>query len=154
VLLIIAAVCGNATGYLIGHRAGQKLYNRPQSRWFRRDHLIKTREFYEKYGGITIVMAQFMPFARTFAPVVAGVAQMTYRRFALFNIAGAIGWVAGMILLGYYLGKSIPGIENKIEYVIAAVVLISILPMIVKYIQHRIRQKGEPPSTPGPQSGS
>jgi len=92
VLLIIAAVSGNATGYLIGLRAGQALYNRPQSRWFRRDHLIKTREFYEKYGGITIVMAQFMPFARTFAPVVAGVAQMTYRRFALFNIAGAVGW--------------------------------------------------------------
>jgi membrane-associated protein len=154
VLLIIAAVCGNATGYLIGHRAGQKLYNRPQSRWFRRDHLIKTREFYEKYGGITIVMAQFMPFARTFAPVVAGVAQMTYRRFALFNIAGAIGWVAGMILLGYYLGKSIPGIENKIEYVIAVVVLISILPMLIKYIQHRIKQKGDAPRAPGPPSGS
>ncbi len=154
VLLIIAAVSGNATGYLIGLRAGQALYNRPQSRWFRRDHLIKTREFYEKYGGITIVMAQFMPFARTFAPVVAGVAQMTYRRFALFNIAGAVGWVGGMILLGYYLGKSIPGIESKIEYVIAIIVLISILPIIIKYIQHRMKQKGETPRTPGPPSGS
>ena len=154
VLLIIAAVSGNATGYLIGLRAGHALYNRPQSRWFRRDHLIKTREFYEKYGGITIVMAQFMPFARTFAPVVAGVAQMTYRRFALFNIAGAVGWVAGMILLGYYLGKSIPGIENKIEYVIAIVVLISILPMLIKYIQHRMKQKRETPRPPGPPSGS
>ncbi len=70
-------------------RAGHALYNRPQSRFFRRDHLLKTKAFYEKYGGVTIVMARFMPFARTFAPVVAGVAEMTYRRFALFNIAGA-----------------------------------------------------------------
>jgi membrane-associated protein len=154
VLLMIAAVTGNATGYLIGLRAGHALYNRPQSRWFRRDHLIKTREFYEKYGGITIVLAQFMPFARTFAPVVAGVAEMRYRRFALFNIAGAAGWVTGMILLGYYLGKSIPGIESKIEYVIAVIVFISILPMLIKYIQHKMKQKGEAPAPDGPQSGS
>jgi membrane-associated protein len=79
---------------------------------------------------------------------------MTYRRFALFNIAGAVGWVTGMILLGYYLGKSIPGIENKIEYVIAIVVLISILPIIIKYIQHRMKQKRETPRPPGPPSGS
>ncbi len=153
-LLFVAAVCGNATGYLIGLRAGRALYNRPQSRWFRRDHLLKTKEFYEKYGGFTIVMAQFMPFVRTFAPVVAGVAEMKYRRFALFNIAGAAGWITSMILLGYFLGKSIPGIENKIEYVIAVVVFLSILPMIFKYLKHRMHQKGESPAPGGPHSGS
>jgi membrane-associated protein len=140
-ILWVAAVLGNATGYFIGHKAGQSLYDRPQSRFFRRDHLLKTREFYDRYGGITIIMAQFMPFARTFAPVVAGVAQMTYRRFALFNVVGAVAWITSMVLLGYYLGQTIPGIESKIEYVIAVIVFLSVLPIIIKYAQHRLRNR-------------
>ncbi len=142
VLLCIAAITGDATGYWIGLRTGHALYNRPQSRFFRRDHLLKTRAFYEKYGGITIVLARFMPFARTFAPIVAGVGEMTYRRFALFNIAGGVGWVAGMTLLGYYLGRSIPGIERHIEYIIVLVVLLSLLPLLIKYLQHRRGDQG------------
>lgn len=141
VILCIAAITGDATGYYIGAKAGHALYNRPQSRLFRRDHLLKTREFYEKYGGITIVLARFMPFARTFAPVVAGVAEMAYRRFAVFNITGGIGWVLSMTLTGYYLGRLVPGIEHNIEYVIAIVILLSILPLIVKYLQHRREQR-------------
>lgn len=146
VILYIAAITGDATGYYIGLKAGHALYNRPQSRWFRRDHLIKTHEFYEKYGGITIVLARFMPFARTFAPVVAGIGEMTYRRFAIFNIAGGIGWVASMTLTGYFLGRAIPGIEHNIEYVIAVVVFISILPLIYKYLQHRFGKKKPMPA--------
>ncbi len=141
VLLSIAAISGDAVGYYIGLRAGQSLFSKPQSRWFRRDHLIKTQEFYEKYGGVTIILARFMPFARTFAPVVAGVAQMKYRRFALFNMTGGIGWITSMTLTGYFLGKTIPGIEQHIEYVIAIVVFISILPMLIKYVQHKQRQR-------------
>jgi membrane-associated protein len=148
VVLCIAAITGDATGYYIGVKAGHTLYTRPQSRWFRRDHLIKTHEFYEKYGGITIVLARFMPFARTFAPVVAGIGDMTYRRFAVFNVAGGIGWVASMTLTGYFLGRVIPGIEHNIEYVIAAVVFISILPLIYKYLQHRF---GKKPNVPAPE---
>ncbi len=144
ILLSIAAIVGDAVGYSIGRRAGQKLYNRPQSRFFRRDHLVKTREFYEKYGGVTIVLARFMPFARTFAPVVAGVAEMRYRRFAMFNITGGIGWIASMTLLGYYLGRAIPDIDKKIEYVIAIVVLLSISPLIIKYLQHKFQKKKAP----------
>jgi membrane-associated protein len=83
-----------------------------------------------------------MPFARTFAPIVAGVGEMTYRRFALFNIAGGVGWVAGMTLLGYYLGRSIPGIERHIEYIIVLVVLLSLLPLLIKYLQHRRGDQG------------
>jgi membrane-associated protein len=147
-VLSLAAVTGDATGYYIGLKAGHTLYSRPQSRWFRRDHLIKTHEFYEKYGGITIVLARFMPFARTFAPVVAGIGEMTYRRFALFNVAGGIGWVASMTLTGYFLGRVIPGIEHNIEYVIAVVVFISILPLIYKYLQHRF---GKRPPVPAPE---
>jgi len=145
VILIIAAITGDATGYYIGLKAGHALYNRPQSRWFRRDHLIKTREFYEKYGGITIVIARFMPFARTFAPVVAGIAEMKYRRFALFNIAGGIGWVVSMTFIGYFLGRTIPGIERHIEYVIFIVIAISVLPIFIKYLQHRAQKRKNPP---------
>lgn len=151
VLLCVAAIAGDATGYFIGLRAGHALYNKPQSRWFRRDHLIKTREFYDKYGGITIVLARFMPFARTFAPVVAGVAEMKYRRFALFNITGGIGWVTSMTLTGYFLGRSIPGIERHIEYVIAVVIFFSILPLIIKYLQHRFGKKTAESSPAEPQ---
>jgi membrane-associated protein len=145
VLLSCAAGLGNSTGYFIGSRAGHALYNRPQSRFFRRDHLLKTKAFYEHYGAITIVVAQFMPFARTFAPVVAGIAEMFYPRFAFFNILGAISWITSMVLLGYYLGATIPGIESHIEYVIAAVVFISILPMLIKYLQHRFKGSSSAP---------
>jgi len=141
VLLCIAAITGDATGYWIGLKTGQALYNRPQSRFFRQDYLLKTKEFYEKYGGITIVLARFMPFARTFAPVVAGIGEMKYRRFVSFNIFGGVGWVLSMTLIGYYLGRVIPGIERHVEYIIAVVVLLSILPMIIKYAQHKMRKE-------------
>lgn len=146
-LLVIAAITGDATGYFIGTKAGHTLYNRPQSRWFRRDHLLKTREFYEKYGGITIVLARFMPFARTFAPVVAGIAEMRYPRFAAFNIFGGMGWVMSMTLTGFFLGRYIPGIERHIEYIIIIVVFISILPLILRYLKHRA-QRGKQPTAP------
>jgi membrane-associated protein len=140
-LLIVAAISGDAVGYTIGLRAGRALFNRPQSRFFRKDHLIKTQEFYEKYGGITIVLARFMPFARTFAPVVAGIAAMKYRRFALFNITGGIGWIMSMTLLGYSLGVAFPEVVKHIELVIIAIVFLSVLPMIIKYLQHRYKAK-------------
>jgi membrane-associated protein len=146
-LLVIAAITGDATGYFIGTKAGHTLYTRPQSRWFRRDHLLKTREFYEKYGGITIVLARFMPFARTFAPVVAGIAEMRYPRFAAFNIFGGMGWVMSMTLTGFFLGRYIPGIERHIEYIIIIVVFISILPLILRYLKHRA-QRGKQPTAP------
>jgi membrane-associated protein len=146
-ILCVAAVSGDAVGYTIGLRAGHALFDRPQSRFFRRDHLLRTKAFYDKYGGITIVMARFMPFARTFAPVVAGIAEMKYRRFAVFNIAGGIGWIASMTLTGYFLGRTIPGIEKHIEYVIALVVFVSLLPIIIKYVQHKVKQRRAPSGT-------
>jgi membrane-associated protein len=140
VLLVAAAVSGDAVGYFIGLRAGHALFSRPQSRWFRRDHLIKTKEFYDQYGGVTIIIARFMPFARTFAPVVAGIAEMTYRRFAMFNVVGGSLWILSMTLIGYFLGKTIPGIEKNIEYVIGIVIVLSLLPLVYKYISHRIKK--------------
>ena len=137
-LLIAAAILGNSTGYFIGHKGGQALYAREESRFFKKQHLIKTREFYEHYGPITIVMAQFMPFARTFAPVVAGIAEMKYTRFASFNVIGAIAWITSMLLIGYFLGSTIPNIDKNIHLVILIVVVLSLLPALIKYIQVRM----------------
>jgi membrane-associated protein len=133
VALIAAAIAGDATGYWIGYRAGQALYNRPNSFFFRRSHLIKTHEFYEKHGGKTIVIARFMPILRTFAPVVAGAATMTYRKFAMYNVLGGIGWVASMTLTGYYLGLAVPDLERHIHIVVAIVIFLSLLPGIIAF---------------------
>ncbi len=136
-LLIVAAILGNSTGYFIGMKGGAALYAREESRFFKKQSLLKTKEFYEHYGPITIIMAQFMPFARTFAPVVAGIAEMKYTRFASFNVIGAIAWIVSMLLIGYFLGSTIPNIDKNIQYVVVIVVLLSLLPGIIKYVQIR-----------------
>ncbi len=137
ITLILAAIIGDATGYWIGRRAGQALYSRPNSLLFRREHLLRTHEFYEKHGGKTIIIARFMPIARTFAPVVAGAADMTYRQFAVYNIIGAILWVASMTLAGYFLGIAIPDIESEIHKIVAVVVFLSLLPAIIAWVKGR-----------------
>ena len=137
--LMVAAVTGNATGYFIGHTAGQALYSRPNSLLFRREHLVRTHEFYERHGGKTIILAQFMPIVRTFAPVVAGAASMTYRRFATFNVVGAVLWINSMTLTGYYLGRVIPNIEKRIHIVVAVVIFLSLLPGITAYLRSKLR---------------
>ena len=147
--LMAAAVCGNATGYFIGHRAGAALYSRPNSLLFRREHLIRTHEFYERHGGKTIILAQFVPIVRTFAPVVAGAARMTYRRFASFNVIGAILWINSMTLTGYFLGRAIPGLESRIHLVVAVVIFLSILPALVAWIRAKLRPR-EPSAVPKP----
>lgn len=137
VLLIPAAIIGDATGYTIGFRSGKRLLQRPDSRFFKKSHVDKTQEFYAKHGGKTIVLARFVPIVRTFAPVVAGIARMPYRQFAIFNVAGGVFWIASTTLLGYFLGKVIPDIERYIHYVIAAVIFLSILPIIFEFVRNR-----------------
>jgi membrane-associated protein len=155
--LMAAAVLGDATGYWIGYRGGQALYNRPQTLFFRREHLIRTHEFYEKHGGKTIVIARFMPILRTFAPVVAGAGSMTYRRFAVFNITGAVAWVASMTLIGYFLGMAIPDIDKRIHLVVAVVIFLSLLPGVIAYLRARMRPasaSAELPLAPHERSGN
>ena len=137
--LMVAAVAGNATGYFIGHKAGAALYSRPNSLLFRREHLIRTHEFYERHGGKTIIIAQFIPIVRTFAPVVAGAAEMTYRRFAAFNLIGAVLWINSMTLTGYFLGRAIPGIEERIHIVVAVVIFLSLLPAIIAWTRSKLK---------------
>ena len=139
--LIVAAILGDSTGYWIGNRAGKAIYSRPDSLLFRRQHLIWTHEFYERHGGKTIVLARFIPIARTFAPVVAGAAGMSYSRFITFNVVGGIIWITSMSLTGYYLGLIVPDIENRIHIVIAIVIFLSLLPAIVAYVRSKLQAR-------------
>jgi len=127
--LSIAAVAGDQVGYLIGRKAGEALYRREDSRFFKRKHLIAAHEFYEKYGGKTIFLARFVPIIRTFAPTVAGAAQMDYRKFVFFNVAGGIAWVFSMVGGGYLLGQTFPGLKKHIELVVLGIIFVSVLPI-------------------------
>jgi membrane-associated protein len=135
--LIVAAIVGNATGYWIGTRTGAALYSRPDSLLFRREHVRMTHEYYERHGGKTVVLAQFIPILRTFAPVVAGVGQMGYRQFATFNVLGAILWVSSMTLAGYMLGNLVPNIEKRIHVVVGVVILLSLIPPALAWLKSR-----------------
>jgi membrane-associated protein len=130
-----AAIAGDQVGYLIGYKTGEKIFQRPDSRFFKREHVLRTQAFYEKHGAKTIVLARFVPIVRTFAPVVAGVAMMEYRRFVTYNIVGGFGWVWGLSLLGYMLGNVIP--REYLEPAVLVIVLLSILPLIIEWWRHR-----------------
>jgi membrane-associated protein len=135
------AVAGDQVGYVIGRRAGQALYNRPDSRFFKRKHLERAHEFYEKYGAKTIVLARFVPIVRTFAPAVAGAAQMQYRRFVFYNIFGGLLWVFSTVLLGFFLGRAVPEIERHIHIVIAVVIFLSFIPGLIELYRARARAR-------------
>jgi membrane-associated protein len=139
-LLMVAAIVGDSVGYAIGYRTGPRIFRRDESRWFSRKHLVRTREFYERHGGKTIVLARFIPIIRTFAPVVAGVGQMEYRRFLAYNVLGGIGWVMSMTWTGYLLGRAIPDINRHIHVVVAIVVVLSVIPIGVEWWRARGRR--------------
>jgi membrane-associated protein len=136
-VLTVAAICGNSVGYFIGRATGPRIFNRENSLFFNKKHAIRAHEFYEKYGRKTIVLAQFMPIIRTFAPVVAGVGGMKFRTFITFNIMGAVLWIWSMVAIGYFLGSYIPGIDQHIEIVVAIVVFISLLPGLISWYRGR-----------------
>ena len=134
-LLITSAIVGDAVGFEIGRVSGQSILRKKKSRFFKPEHIAKTEAFYAKYGGKTILIARFMPIVRTFAPLVAGIAGMTYRDFALFNIAGGILWISSMLGIGFFLGRVIPNIDTYIHIVIGIVIFLSILPGIISYLR-------------------
>jgi len=136
-LLIPMAVAGDATSYWIGRRAGPHLFNRPRSRFFNPDHVRAAHDFYERHGGKAIILARFMPLVRTFVPVVAGVAGMSYRRFVTFNVVGGAAWVGSMTLTGYVLGTRFPLLVQHIEKVIITVVVLSFLPGLFEWLRVR-----------------
>jgi membrane-associated protein len=139
-LLIVAAIAGDSVGYAIGYRAGPRLFTREQSLLFRPSHVERTRRFYERHGAKTIVIARFVPIVRTFAPVVAGVGQMEYRRFLIYNVAGGVGWVTSMTWAGYLLGQAIPNISDHIHLVVGIVIVLSLVPIAVELYKERRRR--------------
>ncbi|MEY3656107.1 MAG: hypothetical protein RL114_465 [Actinomycetota bacterium] len=130
------AIIGDQVGYIIGNKAGPALFNRPKSRLFDPAHVVKAQGFFDKYGARTIILARFVPIVRTFAPVVAGVGKMHYRTFVRYNIIGGLLWGSGLPLLGYYLGQ-FDIVKDHIEIAVLAVVAISLLPVVVEFINHR-----------------
>lgn len=129
-LVWLAAIIGNQTGYMIGHSAGPAIFNRPDSRFFKREHVDRTSTFFERHGGKAVTLAQFVPIVRTFTPVMAGVGRMHYLHFAAYNAIGATFWAFGITWLGYFLG-SITWIQKNIDVMILAIVFVSIMPMII-----------------------
>jgi membrane-associated protein len=143
IFVTLCAVAGDQLGYWIGRRAGMSLYQREDSRFFKKQHLERAHAFYEKYGGKTVILARFVPIVRTFCPPVAGAAKMSYARYVAYDIVGGFLWVWGMVLLGYTLGRKIPHIEQKIHYVIAAVIVVSLLPVGIQALRLRAKRNSE-----------
>jgi membrane-associated protein len=136
VLLILAAVSGDAVNYAVGHYLGPRIFNSRESRWLNPRHLERAHAFYERHGGKTIIIARFVPIIRTYAPFVAGAASMTYPRFALYNVTGAVLWVASLGYAGYFFGN-IPVIKDNLTLVIIGIVILSIMPGVIEYLRHR-----------------
>ena len=137
VVLSLAAILGDTVGYGIGFKSGPMIFTRENSLFFHRKHLITAKEFYDQYGGFTIFIARFIPILRTFAPVVAGVGKMKYRRFIAYNVFGGIFWVMSMTFAGYFLGRMVPNIQEQIHIVIAVVIFLSLLPGIAKLAREK-----------------
>ena len=136
-LLIAAAIVGDSTGYAIGARLGPRIFTREKSLLFNPKHVVRTQRFYEKYGSKTIVIARFVPIIRTFAPVLAGVGQMRYRRFVTYNVVGGIGWVASMTGAGYVLGQTVPNISKHMHVLVIVIIVLSCVPIAVEIYRER-----------------
>jgi len=138
-LLSVAAVLGDATNYAIGHFMGPKVFSREESRFLKKEYLDRTHQFYEKYGGKTIIIARFVPIVRTFAPFVAGVGSMTYWRFASYNVIGGVVWIAVCLFAGYAFGN-LPVVKENFTLVILAIIFVSILPGLIEWLRQRQQQ--------------
>ena len=136
VVLIAAAVLGDSVNYGIGHYIGPKVFERPDSRWFRKEHLLRTQGFYERYGGVTIIIGRFVPIIRTFAPFLAGVAGMSYRRFLSYNVVGACLWIALLVYAGFLFGN-IPWVKDNLTLIVVAIVVVSLIPAVTTFLRER-----------------
>jgi membrane-associated protein len=136
ILLSIAAIAGDTENYWIGYLVGPKVFSKEKSRLFNKEYLDRTHRFYQKYGGKTIIIARFIPIIRTFAPFVAGIGRMTYKRFIAYNVLGGIGWIVTFVLGGYFFGN-IPLVKNNFALTILAIIIISVLPAIIEFVRQR-----------------
>jgi membrane-associated protein len=134
ILLIIAGILGNSVGYWFGKKSGPMLFNRKDSFFFKQKHLTKAKEFYDNNGAMAIIFARFLPFIRTFAPIVAGIVSMDKKRFTLYNIVGCIAWVTIMILAGYFLGQQFPVLRDHLELIVIVIIVITTAPVLIKFL--------------------
>jgi membrane-associated protein len=140
VVLTAAAILGDSVNYGVGHYIGPKVYDRPDSRWIRHDHLRRTQRFYDKYGGVTIIIGRFVPVIRTFAPFLAGVAGMPYRRFLSYNVVGGILWITLLVYAGYLFGN-IPWVKRNLTWIVLVFVLVSLIPATVTFVKERRQRR-------------
>lgn len=138
ILLVIAAISGDTVNYWMGALVGPKVFHSKKSRFFRKEHLDRTHQFYEKYGGKTIIFARFIPIIRTFAPFVAGIGQMSYVRFLVYNVVGGLLWIVLFVLGGYFFGN-LPIVKQNFSWVILAIIILSVLPAVFEFLRHRYR---------------
>jgi membrane-associated protein len=150
-LVTLCAILGDQLNYFVGRKAGQALYARPDSLFFKKKHLERAHAYYEKYGVKTIIIARFIPIVRTFCPAVAGAAGMTYRKYLTFDIVGGVLWVFSTVLGGFFLGRSVPNVKENLHIVIAVVVFLSILPAIIEALRHRRGRTAEAPVSAVPE---
>ncbi|MFD8815022.1 DedA family protein [Streptomyces sp. NPDC059627] len=142
-LICVAAILGDQAGYMFGKKVGPSLFNRPDSRLFKRENVTKAHEFFEKHGPKSLILARFVPVIRTFTPIIAGVSGMAYRSFLTFNVIGGVMWGAGVTLLGSWLGK-IDFVKNNIEAILILIVLVSVVPIIIEFLRARAKDKKAP----------
>ncbi|MCV2395354.1 VTT domain-containing protein [Actinotalea sp. M2MS4P-6] len=142
-LVFLAAFAGDQNAYWIGRKAGPRIFNRPDSRFFKREHIDETYRYFDKYGGGTIIVARFVPFVRTYSAAAAGIGRMRYGKFVAFDLVGALLWGVGVTVLGYLLGN-IPFVRNNIEYLLVAVVAVSVLPVGLAWLRARRARKADP----------
>ena len=142
ILLSVAAIVGDTVNYWIGHYVGPKVFSREDVRFLNKKHLERTHQFYEKHGGKTIILARFIPIIRTFAPFVAGIGKMTYWRFISYNVIGGVVWVAIFTFVGYFFGN-IPFVKDNFTLVILAIIFISLVPILIEFVNHRLRSSQE-----------
>jgi len=145
IFLIVAAALGDTLNYSIGHYIGPRAFDRKDSRWFKQAHLRRTQQFYDRFGGITIIIGRFVPIVRTFAPFLAGVAGMTYPRFLSYNIVGAVAWIASLVYAGYLFGN-IPWVKGNLTWIVFGIVVVSLIPAVTTFFQER-RAGREPPAS-------
>ena len=134
VVLIVAAILGDTVNYSVGHYIGPRVFDKPDSRWFKQAHLRRTQEFYDRYGGVTIIIGRFVPIVRTFAPFLAGVAGMTYRKFLSFNVVGAVAWITSLVYAGYLFGN-IPWVKGNLSLIVIGIVIVSLIPAASTFIK-------------------
>ena len=139
-ILTAAAILGDTVNYSIGHYIGPRVFDKPDSRWFKQEHLRRTQAFYDRYGGFTIIVARFVPIIRTFAPFLAGVAGMSYRRFLSFNVIGGVAWIASLCYAGYLFGN-VPWVKDNLEKIVLGIIVVSLIPVVTAYLKERRAQK-------------